>query len=60
MHVDDLLCTGPREDLLWLKKQLLKEYELETMLMSEDDGMEKKAIYLGRNWNGARTVLEYG
>ena len=53
VHVDDLLCTGLREDLLWLKKQLLKGYEQETMLMGEDDDMEKKAIYLGR-------TLEWG
>ena len=24
VHVDDLLCTGLREDLMWLKRQLLK------------------------------------
>ena len=49
MHVDDLLCTGLREDLMWLKKQLLKEYELETKLMGDDDDdMEKNAVYLGR------------
>ena len=29
------------------RKQLLKEYELETMLMGEDDDMEKKAIEIG-------------
>ena len=55
VYVDDLLCKGIREDLIWLKKQLLKEYELETKLMGEDDDddMEKKAIYLGRTleWN---------
>ena len=32
---------------MWLEKQSLKEYELETMLMGEDDDMEKKAVYLG-------------
>ena len=48
LHVDDLLCTGLREHLMLLKKQLLKEWELETMLMGEDHDMEKKAIYLGR------------
>ena len=48
MHVDDLLCTGLRDYLMWLNKQLLKEDELETMLMGEDDDMEKKAVYLGR------------
>ena len=47
-HVDDSLCTGLREDVMWLKKQLLKEYELETKLMGEDDDMEKEAVYLGR------------
>ena len=50
MHVDDLLCTGLREDLMWLKKRLLKECELETKLMGDDDDddMEKNAVYLGR------------
>ena len=33
VHVDDLLCTGVRDDLLRLKSQLLKDYELETKLM---------------------------
>ena len=53
VHVDDLLFTGLREHLIWLKKQLLKEYELETMMMGEDDDMEKEAIYVGR-------TLEWG
>ena len=47
VHVDDLLCTGVRDDVLWLKLQLLKEYELETKLMGDDDDMEKTAVYLG-------------
>ena len=51
--MDDLLCTGLREDLMWMKKQLLKEYELEFKLMGGDDDMKKKAIYLRRTleWN---------
>ena len=53
VHVDDLLCTALREDLIWLKRQLSNEYELETKLMGEDDDMEKKAVYLGR-------TLEWG
>ena len=44
VHVDDLLCTGVRDDLMWLKKQLLKNYELETLLMGDDDDMVKKAV----------------
>ena len=50
--VNDLLCTGRREDLMWLKRQFLKEYALETNLMGEDDDMEKKAVSLGRGENG--------
>ena len=47
VHVDDLLCTGLRDNLMWLKKNE-NEYEWETMLMGADDDMEKKAVYLGR------------
>ena len=53
VHVDDLLCTSVRDDLTWLKKQLLKEYEVETLLIGEDDDMVKKAVYLVR-------TLEWG
>ena len=42
--VDDLLCTGVRNDVLWLKSKMLREYELETKLMGDDDDMEKKAV----------------
>ena len=38
---------------VWLKKQLLKKYELETMLMGDDTDMEKETVYLGR-------TLEWG
>ena len=48
VHVDDLLCTGVRDDLMWLKKHLLKKYELETLFMGEDNDMVKKAVYLSR------------
>ena len=48
VHVDYLLCTGLRDDLMWLKKQLLDRYALETLLMGDDDEILKKAVYLGR------------
>ena len=54
VHVDDLLRTGLRDDLMGLKKQLLKKYQLETQLMGDDDDMVKKAVYLGsgiRKWS---------
>ena len=38
VHVDDLLCTGVRDDLMWL----------ETLFMGEDNDMVKNAVYLGR------------
>ena len=53
VHVDDLLCTDLRVDLMWLKKPLFKKYDLETLLMGDDDDMVKKAVYLGR-------TLEWG
>ena len=48
VHMDNLLCTGVRDDLLWLKLQLLEEYELETKLLGDEEDMEKTAVYLGR------------
>ena len=48
VHMDVLLCTGVRDDLSWLKSQLLHEHKLETKLMGDGDDMEKKAVYLGR------------
>ena len=51
------MCTGLREDLIWLKRQLLKEYELKTKLMGEDDDMEKKAVYHGRTLEWSETGL---
>ena len=48
VHVDDLLFTGVRDDLMWLKFQLSKEYELETKMMGDDEDMVKTAVYLGR------------
>ena len=53
VHVDDLLSTGLRDDLMWPKKQLFKKYELETLLMGDDDDMVKKAVHLGK-------TLEWG
>ena len=52
-HVDDSLRTGLRDDLMWLKIQLLNNYDLETLLMGDDDDMMKKAVHLGR-------TLEWG
>ena len=57
VHVDELLCTGVRDDLLWLKLQLMKVYELETKVMGDDDDMEKTAV---GHWNGVRTVWVFG
>ena len=60
VHVDDLLCTGVRDDLMWLKFQLSKEYELETKMMGDDEDMAKTAVYLGRHLNGERMVWVCG
>ena len=49
VHVDDLLRTGVRDDLMWLKIQSLNEYALETKLMGGDD-VEKKAVGRTLEW----------
>ena len=54
VHVDDLLCTSfERRSDVAEETFLLKKYELETLLMGDDDDMVKKAVYLGR-------TLEWG
>ena len=58
VHVDNLLCTGVRDDLIWLKKQFMKEYQLKTKLMGDDEDMEKKAVYLGRTLEWSENSLE--
>ena len=58
IHVDDLLCTGVRDDLMWLKKQLMNQYEMVTLLMGDDEDMEKKAVYLGRTLEWGENGLE--
>ena len=56
VHVDDLLRTGLREDLMWLKKQLLKEYEMEIMLMGEMTTWRRNSSISVEHWNAARTI----
>ena len=60
VHVDHVLFTGLRDDLMWLKKQMFKKYQLETLLMGDDDDMVKKAVYLGTTLEWARTVSACG
>ena len=57
VHVYPVLCTGLRDDVMWLKKQLFKKYELETLLMGDDDDMVKKAVYLGTTLEGGENGL---
>ena len=44
---------------MWLKKQVLKEYDLETMLREKTTTWRRKPSVSVEHWSGARTVLEY-
>ena len=61
VHVDDLLCTSLHDDLTWLDKQLLKTYELEKLLMGDDNDKEERELSISEeNWNWARKVSACG
>ena len=59
VHVDDLLCTGLRDGVTWLKKQVQKEYELETLLMEKMVTWSRKPSISGDHWNGESRVSEF-
>ena len=48
VHVDDLLVTGERADLLWLQARLREAYELKTQLIGPGPEDEKVTAYLNR------------
>ena len=45
-HVDDFLCSGQRDDLLWMHDELSKKYEMKKTLISQTDDHE--TTYLNR------------
>ena len=57
VHVDDLLCTGVRDDLVWLKFQLSKEYELETKLMGDDEEWREDGLGVRPDRRHVRSLL---
>ena len=48
VHVDDLLCSGDMDALLWLKGVLTKAYDLEAEFLGDEMGCNSVGTYLGR------------
>ena len=47
-HVDDFLCSGRRKELKWLHDELVKEFEMTSMVVGPSVGEVKVARFLGR------------
>jgi len=47
-HVDDLLCTGPKENLEKVKKLLEKKYQMKAKMIGPDRGEDREGKFLGR------------
>ena len=47
-HVDDFLVAGEREDLIGLRDELSKKYELKVQMAGWDEGDDKEFTFLGR------------
>ena len=46
LRVDDFLCSGQRDDVLWIYDELFKKYEMKNTLISQTDDHE--TTYLNR------------
>ena len=60
VHVDDLLVTGQRNQLQWLKDELSQRFDMNTMFLGPDRGDAKETQYLGRilRWTNEGITLE--
>ena len=47
-HVDDFLVGGYKEDLVWLKAELTKEFELKGNILGNESGESMEVNFLGR------------
>ena len=48
IHVDDFLCVGNNEDLIWLRERLREKYELKAKIIGRDPVDLKEACFLNR------------
>ena len=60
VHVDDLLASGLSEELEWLVKSLLSEFEMKHEILGPDAGQKTEVEYLGRRiaWTSEGIVIE--
>jgi hypothetical protein len=47
-HVDDFLVAGENEDIVWLRDEMSKKYELKVQIAGWEPGDEKELSFLGR------------
>jgi hypothetical protein len=47
-HVDDFLCSGSAENLLWLRSQLEEHFELKGEILGNSHGEVREGSFLGR------------
>ena len=57
-HVDDCLFTGPQEELLELRSQLKKKYEVHGDVLGLGEGEARQAKFLGRTIRAGEWGIE--
>jgi len=58
-HVDDFLCSGDREDLRWLTKEVSKEFEITSEVIGIKEGEVRESKFLGRTIRWTEKGYEY-
>jgi len=58
-HVDDFLCSGRREDMRWLTKEIHKEFEIKSEVVGNQGGEVREGQFLGRTIRWTTEGYEY-
>ena len=58
-HVDDFLCSGSREDMRWMTKEIAKEFEIKSETVGSQAGEVREAPFLGRTIRWSEEGYEY-
>ena len=58
-HVDDFLCSGPRAELVLLRKQLKESYDVDGDILGVDSGEVPEGKFAGRLIRFTKNVIEW-
>jgi len=58
-HVDDFMCTGPKNELNKLQKDLEKKYKMTGQMIGPGAGEEREGKFLGRTITWGKDGLEW-